>query len=334
MNKQWRLASHPAGMPTKNNWVMAEGTVPEPGCNQLLVRALLLDVAPSLRGRISPQRNYSAGVTPGDLMVGCAVGEVVESNVDGFQRGDVVVTDTSFGWQQYAAIDPQAVRKINLDRAPAPCWLDFLGFNGVTAYVGMKEVANVRSGDNVVVSAAAGSVGQIAGQVARLSGARTIAVTSSPAKAVHCLQLGYDEAIDYRINADLAGAIAKACPGGVDVFFDNTAGDIHDAVMQNLAIHARIALCGTISLASTFDQPDMGQRFLRQILVARARLQGFLVVDYESKFNEAWDQLLAWYRSGDLKCHYDVLKGIENMPRAFLRLLHSENLGKQVVEML
>lgn len=332
VNRQWRLAAYPEGMPKVSDWVMVEQAAPQAGRGELLVRALVLDVAPSQRGRISRRDNYSSGVKPGDVMVGCAVGEVLASRAEGYLPGDIVVTDTSFGWQELSAISANAVRKIDLALAPPACWLDFLGFNGATAYIGIKLVADVQAGDNVVVSAAAGSVGQIAGQVARICGARPIAITSGAEKVAHCLTLGYDAAVDYTAEIDLAETIVKLCPEGVNVFFDNTAGPIHDAVMQNLATHARIALCGTVSLAARFDEVDLGQRFLREILVARARLQGFLVVDYAHVFDQAWRELLSWYQSGQLNCRYDTLKGIENVPEAFLRLLTSKNIGKQVVD--
>ncbi len=144
--------------------------------------------------------------------------------------------------------------------------------------------------------------------------------------------MSYDDGINYRAESDLVAAIARVCPGGVDVFFDNTAGLLHDAVLQNLAPHARITLCGTVSLADRFGQPDIGPHFLRHILVARARIQGFLVLDYQQRYQEAWTRLAHWYRAGVLKSRYDIVEGLEHMPQAFLRLLTSQNLGKQLVQ--
>ena len=238
-----------------------------------------------------------------------------------------MVTDFSFGWQQFAVVSPEVVRRVDPELAPLPCWLDFLGLNGVTAYFGLLDAAEMKPGDTVIISAAAGSVGQIA----KLSGCRAIAITSSEEKIARCIELGYDAGINYRTQPDLAAAIIRACPDGVDVFFDNTAGPIHDAVMQNLATNARITVCGTVSLADKFGQPDMGPRFMRQILVARARVQGFLVTDYQQRFQLAWSRLAAWHRAGTLKSQFDIAEGIESAPNAFLRVLTSKNLGKQLV---
>lgn len=331
-NKQWRLASYPEGLPNEANWKLAEAPVPEPGQNQILVRAIYLDVAPYMRGRISPQKNYAAGVKPGDVMIGGGIGEVVRSNCRDYEPGDIVVTDFSFGWQEFAVLRPTVVRRVDPQLAPLPYWLEALGLNGMTAFFALIDAARVRPGDTVVVSAAAGSVGQIAGQLAKISGCRAVGVTSSPDKAAWCREIGYDEVVAYRAEPDLTAAIAKACPQGVDVFIDNTAGAIHDAVIQNLAPHARIALVGSISLAGQFGKPDIGPRFLRQILIARATMQGFLVSDYRERYADARQRLGSWYRTGKLKSKFDIAQGIEAMPNAFLRLLKSQNLGKQLVQ--
>ena len=329
-NRQWRLASYPQGIPTENNWTLEEGPIPEPGAGEMLVRAIYLDVAPYMRGRISPQKNYAAGVSPGEGMVGGAIGAVVRSNDPSYEAGDIVVSDMAFGWQDFAVLAPAALRRVDPDLAPLPCWLDILGINGPTAYFGLLDAAQMQPGDTVVVSAAAGSVGQIAGQIAKLAGCRAIAITSSAAKLAWCRELGYDEGINYR-DGDLAAAIARVCPDGVDLFFDNTSGPIHDAVMQHLAPRARITLCGTVSLTDKFGQPDIGPRFMRQLLIARARIQGFLVLDYQPRFQEAWTRLAAWLHQGALKYRYDIAAGLESTPGAFLRLLKSQNLGKQLV---
>ena len=332
-NKQWRLASYPEGLPSEENWTLSEAAMPACGPNQILARAIYLDVAPYMRGRISPQKNYAAGVKPGDVMLGGGIGEVVQSNTKHYKPGDIVVTDFSFGWQEYAALQPSAVRKVDPQLAPLPYWMEAFGLNGTTAYFALLDAGRIRPGDTVVVSAAAGSVGQIAGQIAKLGGCRAVGITSSSAKGAWCRELGYDEIVDYRAEQhDLPGAIRKACPNGVDVYIDNTAGAISDAVMQNLAPHARVVLVGSISLAGKFGQPDIGPRFHRQTLIARATIQGFLVSDYTARYPEARDRLVSWYRAGALRSKFDIVKGIENLPKAFLRLLASENTGKQLVQ--
>ena len=331
-NRQWRLASYPEGMPAESNWSLSETPLRAPGPNQMLVRAIYLDVAPYMRGRISPQKNYAAGVKPGEVMLGGGIGEVVESNAKEYEPGDIVVTDHGFGWQEYAVLRPGGVRRVERDLAPLPYWLDALGMNGMTAYFALTDAGQMKPGDTVVISAAAGSVGQIAGQIAKLAGCCAIAITSTPEKAASCRAAGYAGAIDYRAETDLRAAVSRACPDGVDVFIDNTAGPIHDAVMQNLATHARVVIVGAVSLAAKFGQPDIGPRFQRQILIARATVRGFLVSDYQALQTEARKRMGAWYQAGLLHSKFDIAKGIENTPAAFLRLLESRNLGKQLVQ--
>src|SRR5262249_35823191 len=302
------------------------------GADEMLVRAIYLDVAPYMRGRISPQKNYAAGVSPGDVMIGGGVGEVVRSNCRGFKAGDIVVTDHSFGLQGHALLRPAGLRRLDPQLAPLPYWLDALGMNGMTAYFALYDCAAARPGDTVLISAAAGSVGQIAGQLARLCGCRAVGITSSAEKAAWCREIGYDEVINYRAGSDLVAAIEKACRSGVDVYIDNTAGPIHDAAVQNLALRARIAIVGAVSLAGQFGKPDIGPRFHRQILIARATVRGFLVSDYQDRYPEARARIGEWVKSGALKSRFDIASGFEQMPRAFLRLLKSENLGKQLVQ--
>jgi NADPH-dependent curcumin reductase CurA len=331
-NRQWRLVSYPEGMPSEANWALSEAPVPEPGPSQMLLRAIYVDVAPYMRGRISPQKNYAAGIKPGDVMPSGAIAEVVRSNAKQFQPGDIVVSDFAFGWQELAVLTSSVVRKVDPALMPLPYWLEALSINGMTAYCALVEAARVKPGDAVVVSAAAGSVGQLAGQIAKIAGCRTIGITSTEEKAAWCREIGYDEAIAYKTVPDLTAAVEHACPRGVDVYIDNTGGPIHDAVMRNLALHARVIVVGSISLAGTFGQPDIGQRFMRQLLIARATMQGFLVGDYQQHHAEARRRIADWYRQGLVKSKFDIAKGIENAPDAFLRLLTSRNVGKQLVQ--
>lgn len=331
INRQWRLARYPEGIPRPDDWTLVESPIPEAGPNQMLVRAIYLDVAPYMRARMSPQKNYAAGVKPGDVMLGGGIGEVLTSSCREFRAGDFVVSDFGFGWQEYAVLRPNAVRRADPAAAPLPYWMEALGLNGLTSYFALYHAADARAGDTVVVSAAAGSVGQITGQLARLAGCRPVGVTSSAEKAAWCREIGYDDVVLYRGETDLAAAIGKACPRGVDVYIDNTAGPIHDAVLQNLAPHARIALVGSVSLAGQFGKPDIGPRFPRQLLIARATMRGFLVSDYQDRYEDARRRLAAWIASGALKSKFDIAAGIKAMPDAFLRLLTSRNIGKQLV---
>jgi NADPH-dependent curcumin reductase CurA len=331
-NRQWKLARYPEGMPEAGDWTLDEGPVPEPGPGEMLLASRYLDVAPYMRGRISPQKNYAAGVSPGDVMIGGAIAEVVRSDVDGFAPGDLVVSDFDFGWQDFSVLPPSKVRRIDTTLAAPECWLDVLGLNGITAYFGLFGAASMQPGDTVVVSAASGSVGQIVGQLTKIAGGRAIAVASTAEKIAACRELGYDDGIAYRDTDDLAAALRERCPGGVDVYFDNTAGPILDAVLQNLATHARITVCGTVSLAGKFGQPDTGERYWRQILVARARIQGFLVIDYQARYGEARDRLARWVREGRIRQRFDIAEGLERTPEAFIGLLTGENAGKRLVK--
>ncbi|MDE2722849.1 MAG: NADP-dependent oxidoreductase [Gemmatimonadota bacterium] len=333
MNRQWKLKRYPDGMPTPDDWEMVESAIPRPGREEILVKALYLDISPYMRGKINPTRAYyGSGVEPGDTMIGGAIGEVMESNSDRIRAGQLVVSDFNFGWQDYSVFDPDSVRIVNPDLAPVETWLDALGVNGVTAYLGLFEAASMQPGDTVVVSAAAGSVGQITGQLARIAGGCPVAVTSSAEKLEWCREIGFDRGVDYQNTDNLAEALKIACPGGIDVYFDNTAGAILDAVLQNLAVGARITLCGTTSLASKFGQPDIGDRYWRQIITARARLQGFLVLDYpQHRYNEAQQRLGQWVREGRIQHRFDVVDGFDKAPEALIRVLSSKNLGKQLV---
>ena len=331
-NRQWALARHPSGMPVAGDWAMREVAVPSPEAGQVLCRSIYLDVAPYMRGRISPQKNYAAGVSPGDTMIGGAIAEVVESRIDGIAPGQLVVSDFNFGWQEFACLQANDFRLVDPEAGPLRAWLDVLGLNGVTAYFGLLERGAMRAGDTVLVSAASGSVGQLVGQIAKIAGGKVIGVTSSAQKALELHGFGYDHAIAYQTTRDLSAAIAAAAPKGIDLFFDNTAGEIHDAVMQNLAPQARIVICGTVSLAGKFDEPDIGQRFLRQILVARAEVKGFLAVDYAAHYPIARRRLGAWMRESKLQSRYDIAEGFDAVPDAFIRLLTSQNTGKQLVQ--
>ncbi len=330
-NRQWRLVSYPDGMPEETHWALSEGPVPEPGPGELLARAIYLDVAPYMRNRINPGKNYAKGIAPGDVMIGGGIGEVIRSNCRDYQPGDIIVDDFAFGWQDYAVLQPAFVRRVDSRIAPLPYWLDVMGLNGVTSYFALLDAGRAKAGDTVVVSAAAGSVGQIVGQLAKLAGCRTVAIASSDTKLAWCRELAYDAGINYRTESDLAAAIARVCPNGVDLYIDNTGGVIHEAVMQNLALHARIVIVGSISLAGRFGKPDIGPRFHRNILIARATIQGFLVSDYKLRYEEARSRLAEWCRNGTLRSRFDFADGLESLPKAFLRLLHSQNVGKQLV---
>ncbi len=330
VNRQWVLQSHPAGMPSLDNWTMKESKIGVPSENQVLARALYLSVDPYMRGRISAKKGYAKGVGTGDLMVGGAVAEIIQSHHADFKEGDIVET-MQFGWQEYAVLDSAGLTKVDTRVGPPHAWLSYLGMPGVTAWCALNLVGKMKPGDTVVVSAASGAVGQVAGALIKAAGCRGVAIASSQEKLNWCRQIGYEVGINYRESADLTADLATACDSGINIFFDNTAGAIHDAAMRNLAIGARIIIVGTVSLSGTFDQPDMGERFLRQVLVSRATMTGFLVFDHLDRYGQAREELAALADAGNLKFNTDFMNGIESMPAAFLRLMHSQNFGKQLV---
>jgi NADPH-dependent curcumin reductase CurA len=285
-----------------------------------------------MRGRISPARNYAAGFAPGDMMKGGGVGEVIASNAAGFQPGDIVTGDR-FGWQEVTAAAAEMFTAVNKSEAPVQACLSYLGLPGLTAYFALLKTGAPKAGETVLISAASGAVGQIAGQIARIKGCTPVAVVGSEAKLEWCRELGYQGGINHRTSPDLTADIAAACPEGVDVYLDNTAGPIHDAAMANLNTFGRVVVVGTIALGARFGQPDMGLRHLRQILITRARIQGFLLDDFASEYAAARADLQAWHQQGLLQTREDSAEGIEAVPGAFIRMLKGENFGKQLIRL-
>ncbi len=334
LNRRWLLAEYPEGMPSLDTWRMEEAAVPEPGPGQILVRVKWLSVDPYMRGRISPAKGYTKGVEIGGLMQGGGVGEVVASNHPAWKPGDIAES-MAVGWQEWALLTPAqgGVNRIDPSLAPIQSSLSWLGMPGMTAWFGLIDVGRPRPGDTVVVSAASGAVGQLVGQLAKISGCRVVGIAGRDDKLAWCREIGFDETINYRTSGDLTKAVAEACPRGVDVFFDNTAGVIHDAVMKNLANHARVVQCGRIALAGQAGKPDMGERFLGSLIVTRASIHGFLVFDWYHRRDEALAKLAALAADGKLQTREDVIDGIERMPEAFMRLMEGKNFGKQLVRL-
>jgi len=298
---------------------------------QILVQAHYLSVDPYMRGRISPTVGYTAGVEPGGLMPAGGVGEIIESRSNLFKVGEFIES-MNFGWQEYSVLSADGVQKVDPELAPIQSSLSYLGMPGMTAFFGLFEVGAAQPGETVIVSAASGAVGQVVGQLAKAHGCRTVAVASTEEKLNWCKEIGYDVGVNYCQVEDLPKAIGHSCPDGIDVYFDNTGGPIHDAVMENLNLGARIVICGVVSLADKIGKPDIGPRYLRQILVNRAHVQGFLVFDYFERYGEARHHIAEMVRDGKLKFKEDVSDGIDSMPKSFIQLLHSKNFGKKLIK--
>jgi len=328
--RQWRLASRPTGEPTEENFELVTVERPSPDAGEVLFRTLYLSVDPYMRGRMRDADSYAEPWAVGDPMQAGVVGEVIESRHDDFDAGDVVTGNGL--WAEHAVVDGSELRAVDPDLAPVSTALGVLGMPGVTAFFGMADVAEPVPGDTVVVSAAAGAVGSVAGQIASLAGARVVGIAGSDRKCSWLTDdLGFDAAVNYKDTENMHAALSNACPEGVDVYFDNVGGPITDAVWQLLNVGARVAVCGQISLYNATEQPT-GPRKLGQLVQKRARVQGFLVGDYENRWGEALTRLGGFIQSGDLGYSESVVDGFENAPDAFLGLFDGENIGKQLVK--
>jgi NADPH-dependent curcumin reductase CurA len=325
-NRRVTLASRPVGPPQASDFELDEAAVGEPEAGEVLLRTLWLSVDPYQRGRMSEARSYARKLELGDVITAQAVAEVVESNDARYEAGEQVVGQ--LGWQEYAVARAGTLHKV-VPGAPLQANLHVLGTNGLTAYFGLFDVGQPRPGDTVVVSAAAGAVGQLVGQLARLAGCRAVGITGGEEKKRELLEtFGYDAAVDYK-NDDVRAALKEACPNGVDVYFDNVGGEISAAVHGRLNVGARIPICGQVSQYN-LERPE--PTFHPALLIVfRARMQGFLVNDYASRFGEAVPRLAAWLANGDLRYTEDVTDGLENAPEAFMRMLRGENRGKTLV---
>ncbi|WP_458206090.1 NADP-dependent oxidoreductase [Haladaptatus sp. NG-SE-30] len=329
-NRKFLLSKRPEGTPDRDTFELVEEGVPEPGPGEALVRTLYLSVDPYMRGRMRARESYAEPWDVGDPLQGGVVAEVVESNGAGFEEGDVVAGNLQ--WADYVSAPGSSLQRVNPDFAPVSTALGVLGMPGRTAYFGMREVAEPEAGDTVVVSGAAGAVGSVAGQIARLSGARVAGFAGSDEKVAFLEdECGFDVGINYKQTDDYGAALNDAAPDGVDVYFDNVGGEITDAVFSKLNVDARVAICGQIALYNEESIPT-GPRKLGTLIETRARVQGFLVSDFAPRFEQATRQLAEWVSSDDVAYRETVTEGLENAPDAFLGLFEGENIGKQLVK--
>jgi NADPH-dependent curcumin reductase CurA len=331
-NRQVRLKARPSGIPQAEHFEIVVAPVPEPAEGQILVRNMFLSVEPAMRGWVSGVANYSDPVPIGGVMRGFAVGRIAASRHPEFSPGEFVTGP--FGWQDYAAVDGSLVqRRITETHLPVSTALGVLGLNGLTAYFALLELGQPRPNETVVVSTAAGAVGSCVGQIAKIRGCRTVGIAGGPEKVELCRnEFGYDVAIDYRAG-DLGARLADACPNGVDVYFDNTSGEISDSVLKALAVGARVIICGTASIANWSPEP-LGPRVERHLLVKRARMQGFLIFDYADRYPEGLKQLTQWVRAGLIHYREDILEGIEQAPDSIAGLYRGDNLGKRLIRIV
>jgi len=327
-NLQVLLASRPQGWPSEDNFRFVESAMPQIGDGELLVRGLYLSLDPYMRGRMNDAPSYVPPVQLGAVMCGELAGEVVESRNPKFAPGDRVSGD--LGWQQYAVSNGRGLRKL-APVTPLTAQLSVCGMPGITAYVGLLDIGKPEPGQTVVVSGAAGAVGSVVGQLAKLRGCRAVGIAGGPDKCRFVVeQLGFDACLDYKAG-NLREALEAATPQGIDVYFDNVGGEILDTVLPRMNNFARLPLCGLISQYNATEA--YGVKNFRVILVRRIKVQGFIVFDFAERHAAARTDLALWLAEGKLRHHETVAEGLRAAPAAFLGMLRGANLGKQLVKL-
>ncbi|BCL12930.1 NADP-dependent oxidoreductase [Micromonospora sagamiensis] len=330
VNREIHLASRPDGWPTPENFRLVSTSVPTAGDGQLVVRNVVMSVDPYMRGRMNDVKSYVPPFRLDAPLDGGAIGEVVQSRAEGYAPGDLVLH--GLGWREYALLDAGSARRVDPALAPVNAYLSVLGMTGLTAYAGLLEVAGMRAGETVFVSAAAGAVGSLVGQIAKLRGAaRVVGSAGSPAKVERLRALGFDVAFDYH-DGPVRDQLRAAAPNGIDVYFDNVGADHLEAAIAALRPHGRAAICGMIAHYNATEPPP-APRNLALVIGKQLTLRGFLVNSYGHLREQFVEEASGWLREGRLHQDETVVDGIENAPAAFLGLLRGENLGKMLVRL-
>lgn len=326
-NIQIRLAARPEGLPKSSDFETTREAIPTPGDGEILVRNIYLSLDPAMRGWMTDRKSYIEPVALGAVMRGLTVGEVMKSNASGFNEGDLV--SGALGWQNYAVAKPKEVDKLPKG-LPLPLLLGPLGMTGLTAYFGLLDIGQPKEGETVLVSAAAGAVGSVVGQIAKIKGCRVVGLAGTDEKCEWLIEdLGFDAAINYKSD-DLEKSVRKACPNGVDIYFDNVGGEILDIALRALNLGARIPLCGAISQYNATETPPGPSSYL-SLLMNRARMEGFIIFDYRRRYPEALKELGQWVEEGKIQGRYEIVDGLENAPTAMLRLFDGNKSGKLMV---
>ncbi|HWS79305.1 MAG TPA: NADP-dependent oxidoreductase [Thermomonas sp.] len=329
VNRQFRLAARPVGLPKASDWTLSAEPVRDPGEGELLIRIEYVSLDPAMRGWMNEGKSYVPPVGIGEVMRAYSGGEVVASNNDRFPVGSKVTG--VFGVQEYAISDGKGAREVDTALAPLPTYLSVLGMTGMTAYFGLLDVGAAKEGDTVVVSGAAGAVGTVVGQVARIKRCRVVGIAGGADKCRYLVdELGFDAAIDYK-HEDVRAALRQHCPKGIDVYFDNVGGEILDIALGQLAMHARVVICGAISQYNATDGVKGPANYL-SLLVNRARMQGMVVFDYAARYGEAAREMAGWLADGRLKSREDIVEGFDTFPDTLLRLFRGENTGKLLLK--
>ncbi|MGE6795025.1 MULTISPECIES: NADP-dependent oxidoreductase [Psychrobacter] len=333
-NRQIKLASRPHGAPKAHNFDMATSDIPTPNDNEMLLRTVYLSLDPYMRGRMSDAKSYADPLEVGDVMMGGTVAQVVESNIDKFAVGDLVVSNS--GWQDYSVSDGEGVLKLDKDMPNPSYGLGVLGMPGFTGYMGLTDIGKPQKGETLVVAAATGPVGATVGQVGNQYGVRTVGIAGGVDKCDFAVnELGFDICIDHKAD-DFAEQLKAACPDGIDIYYENVGGKVFDAVIPLLNAHARIPVCGLVSQYNATELPDGKDRLgmlMGQVLANRLTIKGFIIFEeYGDHFPEFLKTMSKWVESGDVKTKEYMAEGLDDAPNAFVRMLNGDNFGKTVVK--
>jgi NADPH-dependent curcumin reductase CurA len=326
------LAARPAGLPKPGDFRLEQAPIPTPGPDQLLVGVRYLSLDPYMRGRMNDAKSYAKPTGLGDVMEGGTVGVVLRSNLADYREGDWVLSHS--GWQTHGLAGAAELRKLDPDAAPVTTALGVLGMPGFTAYSGLLTIGDPKPGETVVVAAATGPVGSAVGQIAKLKGARAVGIAGGAKKVAYLKELGFDAVLDHAAP-DFADALAKACPKGIDVYFENVGGPVWDAVFPLLNDFARIPVCGLIAHyndSGPFPGPDRFPLVMRQVLSKRFRIQGFIQRDFPEQRPAFYREMAQWIREGRIKYREDIVEGLTKAPEAFIGMLQGSNFGKLIVK--
>ena len=329
VNRQFVLAARPVGMPKESDFSLVEAPIAALASGQVLLRSMYLSVDPYMRGRMTGIRTYADPVNIGQVMVGGAVGKVVQSHNPQFQPGDVV--SGYWGWQEFAVSDGRGLQKLDTRLAPPSTALGVLGMPGMTAYFGFLDICQQNAGETALVSGAAGAVGSLVGQIAKIKGCRAVGVAGTDDKVAWIVnELGFDAAFNYKTAENYVAKLKELCPSGIDCYFDNVGGAVTDAVLPLLNVRARISICGQISQYNA-TKPELGVRPYAYLLTKQARAEGFIISQFMDRFAEGIPQMAQWIKEGKIKYRETIVEGFENMPRALIGVLQGDNTGKMVV---
>ncbi len=328
-NHAFILATRPSGEPSEKNFKLIEIGIPSIQNNQVLIKARYISVDPYMRGKMNDIKSYTEPYKLNDPVTGDIIGEVIESKVSSLKKGDMV--HGILPWQQYSIAQPKDLIKLDTNIEPITAYLGALGMTGLTAYFGLLDIGMPDIGETVVISGAAGAVGSVAGQIAKIVGCKVIGITGSDEKVDYLKQkLHFDDAINYKSVSNIRKTIAKICHKGIDIYFDNVGGEISDSILYLIKDFARIIICGQISSYNQ-NRITTGLRPQSILLMRRASMKGFIVFDYIKHYQNALDLLKKWYKEGKLIHNETIINGFENLPQAFLGLFKGINMGKMLV---